>query len=1319
MSYTFKSIILDAADNHGDASYIGILSVDFWFEGSKITNIETTDFVAYATTEYSTSYDAAMAFDTSLPKTGTATGNRWYSSVGNNSIQRLICVFNSETEFDEIRINNSHHGGTLTDRGINNVKIHGSTDSITDTTYDAAIANSTLIFDGVFAEHVGTDTEDEEILTLLVNKFQITIDAGDIDSDLTHFPLLIILNSEENEYHKTMFEAIQHDWRKLKITKADNSELYVEKVHWGGGPGIVLHIHSDTYDGSVMYKDSSQYSHLIDGAVVRHSTDQSQWGDSSIDLPGNSGLVIAASPYLQFTGDFTIHQWVYPTGGGSMSLVNYDSSNNFHALYLDSSTSGRVIIAGANNLTGIVLTADTWQHFALVRNGTSLKAYIDGVQSGTTGTSSGTVGGVTLNYIGRSTSTHYGNGYIDEIIVHNGEALWTTTFTPPTAAMVNMYGVLWASRDDFVISSSTDTVLELEYGATPIERLEFFDDVHRGPDLVVADNGRTLSHGAAAVDYEQVICKQGRTTGKWYFEVICTSTSIYEAIGVQRGYETPETYVGDTVNGWGFMNTLFFNSTTVTPTDTFNTGDIVGVAVDMDNGYIWWSINGTWVGVSGDSPNPVTGTDPAYSNLPDVVYPALSMYTLTSEMTACFIESHMNYSIPSGFSAWCEDSTVGNNIDYVSSVDNLDSQNKTVTAKSIILDIADNHGGSYIGVRSIDFWLNGEKLTVLTADITAYATTEYSTGQAEYAFDTSYTKIGTGTNTQWLSNAVTTNQRLICVFDLPIVFDTIIINNAHGSGTNTDRGSQNVVINISSDAITDTTYDAAIANSTELFDDVFREHQAVDQEHSQVVYVAAPSIEQVDATFLLSSDTTDGSVVFQDSSFSGHGIEYAGDTHHEDTEKQFGATSIYFDGTEDYLSIPDSTDFTFGSGDWTIDFCMQRGRNSTREMVFGQCDSSGNGSSISMRMEITAGDVVSLYLMNSNKASSYSLSDTSNFYHIAWVRKGSNLLLFVDGTLEDTMSIGTGSLVDSSTDFSIGRQGEYAGIYYQGYIDEFRIVKGTAVWTSNFIPPNRSYIRPLIVSENVWKSDFKAVYHMNQDPAGAVTGGIKESTSNAHHGTSSGMTSANLVEGLFGHGFDFDGSNDSIDLNTLPMIDSTEPFTISAIVNLDAFTDNYPTIITTHTDIAENWRFVFSNQAGYLDIAFGSGSATFANGTTGNISLAVDTDYLVTLVYNGSGASTLSNYTLYVDGVNKTLSASSAFGTETAANTRIGGYTTNTMWDGLISEVTIEQGERSATWEAVNNLAITNSLLAFSGPSEGGPDPEGSTATPIMMIIFT
>jgi hypothetical protein len=186
----------------------------------------------------------------------------------------------------------------------------------------------------------------------------------------------------------------------------------------------------------------------------------------------------------------------------------------------------------------------------------------------------------------------------------------------------------------FPEASSTPSLPAIEWSAT-----------NKGPDISI--NGLEVTLGDAG--WEQIIVTEGKTSGKWYFEVTCdANVSSYEVAGVQDGTEAFTTYTGDTLNGWGYMaNGRFYNSGALTGKSTFVTGDVISVAFDIDTGDIWWAKNGVW-----EEGDPAAGTGAPYSNLSGTIYPAVSLYNLNAALTGIFKEADFNYSIPTGFSAW-------------------------------------------------------------------------------------------------------------------------------------------------------------------------------------------------------------------------------------------------------------------------------------------------------------------------------------------------------------------------------------------------------------------------------------------------------------------------------------------------------------------------------------------------------------------------------------------------------------------------------------------------------------------------------------------
>ena len=160
-------------------------------------------------------------------------------------------------------------------------------------------------------------------------------------------------------------------------------------------------------------------------------------------------------------------------------------------------------------------------------------------------------------------------------------------------------------------------------------------------------------------------------------------------------------------------------------------------------------------------------------------------------------------------------------------------------AKSVVFDIADGWGSAVsVGIRSIDFYFEDEKITLTESDFTAYSTSNYGGNfLPKYTFITALSKTDSSSETSWASqNGSTTNQRLIIVFNDATNFDMIIVNNYVNAGGSTDVGCKNVKIYISTDEITSTVYGSAISNSTKVFDDQFAEHPANNYIADVIVY---------------------------------------------------------------------------------------------------------------------------------------------------------------------------------------------------------------------------------------------------------------------------------------------------------------------------------------------------------------------------------------------------------------------------------------------------------------------------------------------------
>jgi hypothetical protein len=183
--------------------------------------------------------------------------------------------------------------------------------------------------------------------------------------------------------------------------------------------------------------------------------------------------------------------------------------------------------------------------------------------------------------------------------------------------------------------------------------------------FTTSNSGRTATHLQGS-DWDTIYLTYPRLLsegGKYYFEVSVDDLGGGTfCVGVQDGTEDIYTYLGDTSAGWGYMsNGRFYNSGVSYAPDSYVVGDVIGVAIDLDNGYIWWAKNNVWQ----DSGDPENGTNPSYTNLGTVtqIYPGMSMTGLGADGTIAFFESDGTYDAPAGFYYWGEEPYIAGDID--------------------------------------------------------------------------------------------------------------------------------------------------------------------------------------------------------------------------------------------------------------------------------------------------------------------------------------------------------------------------------------------------------------------------------------------------------------------------------------------------------------------------------------------------------------------------------------------------------------------------------------------------------------------------------
>ena len=158
--------------------------------------------------------------------------------------------------------------------------------------------------------------------------------------------------------------------------------------------------------------------------------------------------------------------------------------------------------------------------------------------------------------------------------------------------------------------------------------------------------------------------------------------------------------------------------------------------------------------------------------------------------------------------------------------------------------------------------------------------------------------------------------------------------------------------------------------------------------------------------------------------------------------------SVFFDGTGDYLKIDSSSDFAFGTGNFTMEcFYYPTGGNYEWLMDCRDATTSQLGPAV-----YTNGSNISVYINGSVRISGTRPSD-NNWYHVALVRNSGTTTLYVDGISQGTYSDSTNYV---STNFRIGgNEQNPPTLFGTQYSSNVRVCKGHAVYKSQFIPPTR------------------------------------------------------------------------------------------------------------------------------------------------------------------------------------------------------------------------------------------------------------------------
>tara|TARA_B100000212_G_C27329137_1_gene513753 strand:- start:79 stop:1188 length:1110 start_codon:yes stop_codon:yes gene_type:complete len=236
---------------------------------------------------------------------------------------------------------------------------------------------------------------------------------------------------------------------------------------------------------------------------------------------------------------------------------------------------------------------------------------------------------------------------------------------------------------------------------------------------------------------------------------------------------------------------------------------------------------------------------------------------------------------------------------------------------------------------------------------------------------------------------------------------------------------------------------------------------------------------------LLPFDGSNGATSTTDSSNTNNSVTFVGTAQLSTAQSKFGGSSLLLDGDSDYIYVANSDLGTTSTESFTIEFWTYLIGGAGSQVNFY---SEYNGASNGISFEKTSGNVLKVWNGDSARITGTTTISTGQWYHMALSGTSGSYKLFLNGTQEGSTS---------SNGFTAGTTNKYIGTFYwaglggavrllNGYIEDFRITKGEARYTSNFTPPTSAHLTSA--------GDVNKHIVVNSDADGVAigTGGINQ-----------------------------------------------------------------------------------------------------------------------------------------------------------------------------------------------------------------------------------
>ena len=799
-------------------------------------------------------------------------------------------------------------------------------------------------------------------------------------------------------------------------------------------------------------------------------------------------LTLASNAAFGFgTGDFTVEMWFNVTTKGVQWIFDTrDNGNTSQARFNISVNSNNsmypVVAVGTTNVitSSIQVTGGQWYHMAVTRSGTSLKLFLNGVQAGSA-TNSTDVGASASPCIGtvgdaRGTYDGYLQGYVTNLRVVKGQALYTSAFTPTTSPL----------------TTTSQSATASNVSLLTCQNLYFVDNSTNA--FTVTRNGTPKT--VPSVPFTQPTgydSTEVTTWGSGYFDGTGDYLTIPSSTGLTIGTNSA------TVEFWIYPTSVSGYQRLVTSTNgAFNTGSFV---IRFNNGTFLAGAGGNnvnsatvpeinqwshiaWVGVTGSTQrlyiNGVSvGTSTTY-NLTEAIQYIGGYYTTGPAEYANGYMSDVRVIKGTALYTSAFTPTFTTSLTAVTNTQLLTLQTRSAHNNSTFTDgsgfttlitrtgnttngtfspYGNNWSCYFDGTTDALTVASGSAVTFGTGDFTIEFWVYYITNDADYDVFCSVgsnVSIGYYTAQGWYlvyNNGIggfPSAYKIQSGVQIPLnTWAHVACSRASGvtrlflNGTQagssysdtTSYSSGNTVLGTSGASYSPNCYisNFRVLTGTGLYTANFNPPTTPLTSITNTSVLTCQSNRFIDSSIYNSAVTKSGDVSIQ-------------------KFNPFGTVTVptyysnYFDGSGDYLNLAANTAFSFGTGDFTVE-CWVNYTNKTNSGIF-QIGATLFPAVNGIGLGLDNGPNWMLYYGNGSQTAAVTGPTNGVWYHVAVVRSSSVTKVYVNGS--STISTADSANYTGST---LGIAGIYSTSYLMnGYISNFRVTKGQALYTTTFTP---------------------------------------------------------------------------------------------------------------------------------------------------------------------------------------------------------------------------------------------------------------------------